>query len=156
MENMEFLGKLKAGLIEMLTAARTFDKMAGQKPVVKAYSNAKIEILERILVVVIDSIKQGGELDMNKLKTEIEVGDKIKIDELMISQRGGKVEPRILELAKQLQPGEALPVIAESITWAHFSGRVYAMRKTGKLSQDYAPVKRQEKFFLARYPKESK
>lgn len=147
------LNELRMTLITELQEAREFAKQVSPKPTAQAYANAKVEILER-LVILLHKAKQEGTLDMEKLKTEIKAGDKIALNELMVVKRGGKVEPKIKELATTLKPGEALPIDSSTISWAHFSGRVYSMRQKGMLSKDYAPLKRQDKFFLVRYTEE--
>ena len=140
---------LKEALIEALTEARATKLHMPNKPIAQAYINSKIEVLESMVVFLDKSIKEG-EIDMKKLKTEIKTIGSGSLEDLMIATRGGQVEPRLLEIAKGLKPNTYEAIDPQTISWAHFSGRVYAMRKRGQLGEDYLPVKRGDKFFLVR------
>lgn len=144
--------ELKDALIEALQDARERSKKIPER--FQAPIIAEIRVLEMMVVILDKSIKEGA-IDMNKIKTEIKTIRTGSIDELMVATRGGKVEPKILEYAGSLKPGQFQEIDPETISWAHFSGRVYALRQRGQLDNEILPVKRGEKFYLVRYTKET-
>ncbi len=153
--DQEFIKQFKDALVESLLEAKDQARTASPKPVVQAIFNTKIDLLEKLVIFTSKSIKEEG-IDMNKMKAEIKAaGGKIQLETLLMNKRGGKLEPKIKELAEGLKVGEAIPVDGDSISWGHFSAKVYNMRSKEKLPMEYLPVKKGEQFFLARFSKET-
>jgi len=148
METIE-IKAFKRELIVLLDEARNKGKTIGNVPVAQAYINAKISVLETLLIFINNTEKRGS-VDMRELKDSLTVGETIALDELMKNRRGGILEPKLIEEASKLQPGQARLVNAEVMLYGHFSTLVGEMRKNGKLPEDVKPWKRGEKFYLVR------
>lgn len=130
---------LRRTLVEMLEDTREFGKRIPKKPVAQAYVNAKLEVLERLVTFVTLSQKEGT-LDMEKLKTEIKAGEKFKLSEMRINPRGGRIDPKLKEIADSLtEVDDARPV--EGISWANFCGRVYTLVNKKVLPEYIKPKK---------------
>jgi hypothetical protein len=146
---IDALKKVKEVILELLTEARELSKNLSEQPKAQMFVNAKIEILQAISFSFHKLIKEEV-FDMGRMKSEIKVISKGKIEELMISKRGGTVEPRILEEAKNLQPGDFAEFDSTGITYSNFDQRVRSLVKSGSLDPSFRPVKRGNRIFLVR------
>lgn len=116
-------------LLGLLTEAKEFDKKAST-PTVKAVIDANRRLLERMIVFISNSIKEGV-MDMEKAKSEIKVLDEGVIEEIGRAKREAPVQNRIVELASKLKPGRYIKVDPEGIDPGNFTTKVHNLR--GKL-----------------------
>lgn len=145
--------ELKQVVLESLEDARATSKHIGQHKVGQAYINAKIQMLEHLLLFVHKHEKENT-MDANKLKLELE-GENTSYKDLITHKKGGKIIPAILELATKLKPGDKpIPINPEAMTWSHFYGVVYKLKQENLLSPEYGAAKRGSKYYLIRYAPE--
>ncbi len=140
---------LKNTLVDLLKEARERLKTVGENP----YSNAEIKILETLVIFMVRAIEKG-DMDMQKLKTEIRVVSEGSLDELLSNRKGGKVTPQLIEVAKSLAPGKFKEIDSKGISYAFFSGLTHDLRIKGILDTEIRPMKKGQSFFLVRFTPE--
>lgn len=149
---LEFATELKATLIEELSESREISKRISEKSPAWPHIDAVIRVYER-LVVILDKFIKEGAVDMEKLKAEIKIIRTERIEDIVSSERGGWIEPMILKIATSIEPGYRGEVEPGTISWAHFSGRVYDMKKRNPpaLAAEYWPKTKGGKMYLYRF-----
>lgn len=152
METKDVLKSFKDLVIGQLNDAKERAKTIGGHSVAQAIIDQKISVLESFVVLLHKQIQEG--FDMERMKSEIRVIGEVSIDDLMVSRRGGVIEPQILEVAKKAVPGKAYKIDPEGISYQHFDGRVRDMVHRGVLSKEFKPAKRGKDMFLCRLTKE--
>lgn len=147
---MTGLERIKDFFIILLTEAREKDKRA--KGTAHVAIDANIRLLERIVVFLSNSIKEGT-LDMEKAKNEIKVLDEGVIKEIGRGKRENAVTFKIIELASELKAGCFKQIDPKLINPVYFSTRVYSLRAEGRVGEDIKPksnVNGEKGIFLVR------
>jgi hypothetical protein len=109
-----------------------------------------IRLIERLLLFLAQSEKEGV-IDMKQIKA-IFSDELIDIDDIERTRRPSELENMILEKAKEVPVGKALPVVVgpDTVSQATFVNKVYDMIAAKKLTRDFVPMRSGGKTYLAR------
>lgn len=151
---MEELSDFKVFLIGLLTEARELDKKA--KGTAHTAIDANIRLLERIVMFISNSIKEGA-INMETAKSQIKILDEGIIEEIGRARRESPITSTLIEKAQELKPGRYVEIDPKHIDPSHFTTRVYNLRSLGDIPQDVKPksnINGKQGLFLVKLTKE--
>lgn len=144
---------LKAVAQQILKAANDNKRKSGLSVADMGYVEGQLDTAQLFLKYILRNEQGDNAMIKNELTFK-----RVRLEDIVTKDRGpSKFEAQIVELAKDLRPGEAEQINPErGMQYGNFNTRISKMRIANKLSDDITTKKSGDAMFLVRLPEGQK